>query len=110
MFFSNPFKSRLPQMSEAAPGRASPIMTPAPHAVHGRTIAAPFPDGIKTIIVGMGDVFGGLSGYSGKQRASIARLSVMQGDRRIRPMKRFVLVARAIVRLSLLPMTLKRFH
>ena len=58
MFFSNPFKSRLPQMSEAAPGRASPIMTPAPHAVHGRTIAAPFPDGIKTIVVGMGCFWG----------------------------------------------------
>ena len=33
-------------------------MTPGPHAVHGRTIAAPFPDGIKTIVIGMGCFWG----------------------------------------------------
>ena len=58
MFFSNPFKSRLPEMAEAHAGRSEPIMTPRPHAVHGRTIEAPFPDGIQTIQLGMGCFWG----------------------------------------------------
>ena len=58
MLFSNPFKSRLPEMAEAFPGRSEPILTPRPHAVHGRAIHAPFPDGIKTIMLGMGCFWG----------------------------------------------------
>lgn len=58
MFFSNPFKSRLPDMAEAHTGRAEPILSPRPHAVHGRTIVAPFPDGIATVMLGMGCFWG----------------------------------------------------
>ena len=58
MFFSNPFKSRLPDIAEAHPGRAEPILSPRPHAVHGRTIVAPFPDGIATVMLGMGCFWG----------------------------------------------------
>ena len=36
MFFTNPFKSRLPTKAEALGGRAQPILQAQPHAVHGR--------------------------------------------------------------------------
>ena len=58
MFFSDPFKSRLPTADEALAGRDVPIMAPRPHAVHGRPIAAPFPVGYETLILGMGCFWG----------------------------------------------------
>lgn len=58
MFFADPFKSRLPTADEALVGRDMPIMVPRPHAVHGRPIAAPFPVGYETLIVGMGCFWG----------------------------------------------------
>lgn len=58
MFFANPFKSRLPDMAEALPGRETAIMQPRPHAVSGRDLAPPFPDGLKEIVLGMGCFWG----------------------------------------------------
>ena len=58
MFFTNPFKSRLPNADEALAGRASAILTPGTHAVHGRPIAPPFPDGVELVQLGMGCFWG----------------------------------------------------
>jgi len=58
MLFSNPFKSRMPEKAEALVGRSEPIINPHPHAVHGRTITAPFPSGFKIITLGMGCFWG----------------------------------------------------
>ena len=58
MLFSNPFKSRLPETAEALSGRAEPILSPRPHAVHGRSIAPPFPSECKIITIGMGCFWG----------------------------------------------------
>ena len=58
MFFTNPFKSRMPSQAEALPGRNVAIMSPRPHAVHGRPITAPFPEGHKSVMIGMGCFWG----------------------------------------------------
>ena len=58
MFFSDTFKSRLPTADEALAGLDVPIIAPRPHAVHGRPIAAPFPVGYETLILGMGCFLG----------------------------------------------------
>ena len=58
MFFTNPFKSRLPNADEALAGRASAILTPGTHAVHGRPIAPPFPDGVELVQLGLGCFWG----------------------------------------------------
>ena len=48
----------IPDAKDALPGRPASIMTPQPHAVHGRPIVSPFPDGMETILVGMGCFWG----------------------------------------------------
>ena len=58
MFFTNPFKSRLPNADEALAGRASAILTPGTHAVHGRPIAPPFPDDVELVQLGLGCFWG----------------------------------------------------
>lgn len=58
MFFTNPFKSRLPNADEALAGRASAILTPGTHAVHGRPIVPPFPDGVELVQLGLGCFWG----------------------------------------------------
>lgn len=58
MFFSNPFKSRLPLSEEALPDRLTPIVNPRPHAVHGRPIAPPFPAEYIQLYLGMGCFWG----------------------------------------------------
>ena len=58
MFFTNPFKSRLPEADEALAGRASAILTPGVHAVHGRPIALPFPDDVELVQLGLGCFWG----------------------------------------------------
>ena len=58
MFFTNPFKSRLPEADEALAGRASAILTPGVHAVHGRPIAPPFPDNVELVQLGLGCFWG----------------------------------------------------
>lgn len=58
MFFANPFKSRLPEPSEALPGREAPLLVADTHAVHGRPIKAPFPEGLEEIQLGLGCFWG----------------------------------------------------
>jgi peptide-methionine (S)-S-oxide reductase len=48
----------LPTPETALPGRRTPITTPGAHAVTGRPIAPPFPDGFETAVVGMGCFWG----------------------------------------------------
>jgi peptide-methionine (S)-S-oxide reductase len=48
----------LPTADNALPGRDTPITTPGPHAVTGRPIAPPFPEGLETAVVGMGCFWG----------------------------------------------------
>ena len=58
MFFTNPFKSRLPTKAEALPGRTEPVLQAQPHAVHGRAIVPPFPEGAQAIYLGLGCFWG----------------------------------------------------
>ena len=58
MFFTNPFKSKLPTIDEAFEGRKNPIIQPLPHAVHGRPIAPPFPENYQIIYLGLGCFWG----------------------------------------------------
>lgn len=58
MFFTNPFKSRLPTKAEALDGRAQPVLQAKPHAVHGRPLLPPFPDGAQPIYLGLGCFWG----------------------------------------------------
>ena len=58
MFFTNPFKSRLPDASEALAGRSTPILNPGAHAVHGRPIGAPFPEDVQLVQLGLGCFWG----------------------------------------------------
>ncbi len=58
MFFSNPFKTRLPDLSEALPGRPNAIVEPQPHAAHGRPIVPPFPEHMRQFYLGMGCFWG----------------------------------------------------
>jgi peptide-methionine (S)-S-oxide reductase len=54
--FSKPMT--VPSADEALPGRDFPLLNPQPHAVHGRPIVGPFPDGMETVLVGMGCFWG----------------------------------------------------
>lgn len=58
MFFTNPFKSRLPTKAEALAGRSQPLLQAKPHAVHGRPLLPPFPDGAQSIYLGLGCFWG----------------------------------------------------
>ena len=58
MFFTNPFKSRLPTKAEALDGRAQPVLQAQPHTVHGRPLLPPFPDGAQPIYLGLGCFWG----------------------------------------------------
>ena len=58
MFFTNPFKSRLPTRDEALAGRSQPILQAQPHAVHARPIVPPFPDDVQVIYLGLGCFWG----------------------------------------------------
>ncbi|MBD8892397.1 peptide-methionine (S)-S-oxide reductase MsrA [Roseibium litorale] len=51
-------KFSLPTPEEALPGRAEAIVPSAPHYVNGRSIVPPFPEGFKTLQVGMGCFWG----------------------------------------------------
>ena len=48
----------MPAPAEALIGRDLPIVNLRPHAVHGRPLAAPFPPGHKSILLGMGCFWG----------------------------------------------------
>lgn len=58
MFFTNPFKSRLPAPEEALAGRSKPIAVLHPHAVSGQPLLPPFPKGYKQIYLGLGCFWG----------------------------------------------------
>ena len=58
MFFTNPFKSRLPTHDEALVGRKRPITVVESHAVKGQPLQPPFPNGYKHIYLGLGCFWG----------------------------------------------------
>ncbi len=58
MLFANPASLRLPSAAEALPGRDEPMPVPAEHFVHGRPIAAPFPQGTRCAVFGLGCFWG----------------------------------------------------
>ncbi|MGX1498727.1 peptide-methionine (S)-S-oxide reductase MsrA [Roseibium aggregatum] len=51
-------KFSLPAKDEALPGRAEAIRPAEPHFVNGRPLAGPYPDNMKTLVVGMGCFWG----------------------------------------------------
>jgi peptide-methionine (S)-S-oxide reductase len=48
----------VPSADEALPGRDTPIAVPERHAVLGRPLLPPFPDGVEHLVVGMGCFWG----------------------------------------------------
>ncbi len=48
----------MPRPEEALPGRTTPIRVGGSHFIHGRTLTAPFPDGMKTAMFGLGCFWG----------------------------------------------------
>lgn len=58
MLFSNPFKSRLPNPDEALPGRDTALVIEDKHAVTGRPLKGPFPEGLAHIQLGLGCFWG----------------------------------------------------
>src|SRR3954470_13627574 len=57
MLFSRA-KTRMPDASEALPGRAEALPAPARHDVLGNPIAPPFPEGLQTAVFGLGCFWG----------------------------------------------------
>src|SRR4051795_3556237 len=51
-------KLRMPEPSEALPGRDTAMPVPPAHAVLGTPMTPPFPEGIETLVVGMGCFWG----------------------------------------------------
>ncbi|MGH3869312.1 MAG: peptide-methionine (S)-S-oxide reductase MsrA [Pseudonocardiaceae bacterium] len=51
-------KARMVTAEEALPGRSTPIPVPQRHGVTGHRIVAPFPDGLRTAVFGMGCFWG----------------------------------------------------
>jgi peptide-methionine (S)-S-oxide reductase len=51
-------KPRVPTPDEALPGRDAEIPVPAEHAVLGTPLKPPFPEGLETLVVGMGCFWG----------------------------------------------------
>ena len=48
----------IPAQEDALPGRDATMPVTEPHMVNGRPIAPPFPDGLETLVVGMGCFWG----------------------------------------------------
>ena len=51
-------KGRLPTADEALPGREDQMPVPDAHFVNGRPLVPPFPEGMQTVVVGMGCFWG----------------------------------------------------
>ncbi len=51
-------KSQMVSEADALPGRATPLEVPPAHFVNGHPLVGPFPDGVETVIVGMGCFWG----------------------------------------------------
>lgn len=58
MLFANPFKARMPLLSEALPGREMPIWEGAPHGVLGTPTMGPFAGHLEEIHLGLGCFWG----------------------------------------------------
>jgi peptide-methionine (S)-S-oxide reductase len=58
MLFHNPFKSRLPEIAEALPGRGNPVFAGDPHCVLGTPTIGPFPAHLQKIVFGLGCFWG----------------------------------------------------
>ena len=58
MGVSNMTTIRVPRPDEALPGRQEPLPVPGDHAVNGRRVVPPFPDGFERAVFGM-DCFWG---------------------------------------------------
>jgi peptide-methionine (S)-S-oxide reductase len=48
----------IPSAAEALPGRATPLATAERHFVNGRPLKGPYPDGMETVVVGLGCFWG----------------------------------------------------
>jgi len=48
----------VPTAGETLPGRAEPVPVPAAHYVNGNPLVGPFPNGLDTLVVGMGCFWG----------------------------------------------------
>jgi peptide-methionine (S)-S-oxide reductase len=51
-------KLSLPTAAEALPGRATPLPTAERHFVNGRPLKGPYPEGMETLVVGLGCFWG----------------------------------------------------
>lgn len=51
-------KFALPGKEEALPGRTEAIIPSEPHFVNGKPLSGPYPDGMKTVLFGMGCFWG----------------------------------------------------
>ncbi len=51
-------KARMITAAEALPGRPQPIPTAAKHFVNGRPLRGPYPEGLETVVFGMGCFWG----------------------------------------------------
>ena len=51
-------KLRLPEQSEALPGRSEAMAVPAAHFVNGNPLKGPFPEGLKTAVFALGCFWG----------------------------------------------------
>lgn len=51
-------KLKLPARDEALPGRETPLPTAAEHFVNGRPLTGPYPEGLQTVLLGLGCFWG----------------------------------------------------
>jgi len=58
MRFFTSRKPTLPSPAETLPGRSEPIMMPARHTILGTALAAPWPEGTRTAVFGLGCFWG----------------------------------------------------
>src|SRR5436305_431898 len=63
----------LPTPATALPGRDTPMARLGPHAVTGRAIQPPFPDGLETAVVGLGCFWGPDRHRAGARRPLLLR-------------------------------------
>lgn len=56
----NPFRKKavMPEPSDLLPGRATQMPVPEGHAINGNRIVAPFPEGMKLALFGLGCFWG----------------------------------------------------
>ncbi len=57
MFFTRK-RATLPNAADALPGRPNPIPTSTHHVVNRRALKGPYPEGMKTLVVGLGCFWG----------------------------------------------------